>query len=336
MNGAQLLCYSFDNYDVIRGVDLAWAWMDETRDTPEEAYDILSERLRGFDLYYPDYKYQIKITTTPVGYNWLYSKFYDPTTRIDDCEVIHATTYDNPFLPDDFASKLEKKFGKRLARQQIHGEFVNLVEGRAYEFSREKHIRPVEFSEDLPIIWVMDFNVCPLVGIVAQYNNAKDCFYIIDEVVIQDDGQTKHATEEFCRRYASKTQFVEWVADLSGRSRSTSTELTDHDILADVLKKNFKNVRDSNPYSKTSVFDGVQNVNRLLDPSEGPVGIMVNERCHNLVRDLEMCAWKPGTRELNKKDKSLTHAADCLNYLCIAFSPLDTGPLFGTWDDPNA
>ena len=66
-----MVCRSLDNYDDIRGLEIGWAWIDETRDTKREAFDVVLGRLR----HQHSDRYDVRITTTPKGFNWLHDVF---------------------------------------------------------------------------------------------------------------------------------------------------------------------------------------------------------------------------------------------------------------------
>ncbi len=137
---APILCYSLENYNALRGIELGFAWLDETSRTKEDAFRVVVGRLRhrGADL-------SLDITTTPDGFNWLYDRF---VTDLEDnpelCDLrtlIHASTYENYHLPDQYFYNLEATFDALMLRQEVDGEFINIFGGRCYRtFSRVEHL----------------------------------------------------------------------------------------------------------------------------------------------------------------------------------------------------
>jgi len=334
-NGSQILCYSLDNYDVLRGIEIGWAWIDEARDAVPEAFDILLERFRGYDMLYPGIPYQMKITSTPAGFNWLYSKFADPKTKLPGSKVIVASSYDNPFINEKYADELESRLGKQLARQQIYAEFINLTSGRAFTFNSVRNVKSCKYNPIYKLCFSMDFNVSPLCGIIFQYDYKGRLMWVLDEVYIPDSGQTRDACVEFARRFSHfKPKIVEYYGDIgSALSRSTRGTDTDFSIMDITLKEHFLNskVIEGSDRRRHGVFEGVQAVNALLDPSKGDARLIIDPKCTYLIRDLEQLAFKPGTRELDKSNKELSHSCDALRYPIMQHWPI-TGPnIVGGW-----
>ena len=73
-NGSTIILESANNdrkIERLRGLNLAWAWMDEAAYQPRKVYNVLSDRLRV-----GDYR-NLSATTTPRGFNWVYDVFGD-------------------------------------------------------------------------------------------------------------------------------------------------------------------------------------------------------------------------------------------------------------------
>jgi hypothetical protein len=327
INGAQIFCYSLDNYNVIRGIEVAWAWIDETRDSREEAFKVILERLRG----HGDIRYCVRLTSTPDGYNWMYHKFAGPEA-MEGAQLLTSTSYDNPFNPRGYASKLEERLGYRLAQQQIHAKFVNLQVGQAYAFKRSLHTAEnVKHDPDLPLHYSMDFNVAPLCGVIFQVNG--NHVYVLDEIRIPDSGLTKEACAEMARRWASRNDTVIWYGDQTAGKRDTRGGESDLVIMKQVLSAAFPNCQDGNQYGRTRVVDRVNAVNALLEPAQGAPRITIDQdRCRYLIQDLEQVRWKPGTKEIDKDSKrDITHLSDALGYPLEQLFPVRGGPVPTEW-----
>lgn len=339
-NGAQILTYSLDNYDAMRGIEVAWAWIDETRDTAQEAFDVLLERLRGFDDIYPGMRYPLRVTTTPNGFDWLWERFVDPDHRMPGAGYVTATSYENPHNPANYAEQLEARLGKNLARQQIHAEFLNLAVGRAYAFQRAVHMGPVHYRPDLPLIVGHDFNVAPLCAVVMQADRQERSIEVLSEIVIPDSAQTRESAAEICRQFKTcrqpgpgggmPAQMIVF-ADAAGRSRDTRGTMSDLAILLAELRKTFPQARDGTPSSNPLVVDRVNALNALFDPAKGPPRIRISPTCGKLIRDLEQVSFKPGTRELDKTNGQLTHLSDALGYPVAALFPVGGDASAYTW-----
>jgi hypothetical protein len=239
-NGAQILTFSLENHDALRGLELGYAWIDETRDTRLEAFEVLLERLRGkMDGPLPSppagegrdeqresgmrgraltpgslrssrpspvegrgHPNPLRITTTPNGFDWLYERFKDPARRWPGAVLIRASSYDNPHLRGDYARELEARLGKDLAQQEIYAEFLEVHKGRAYAFRRDRHERDdVEYDPARPLILAHDFNRDPLCAVVLQVDREQRRAWVLDEIVIPGCGLTQYSANEFIRRY---------------------------------------------------------------------------------------------------------------------------------------
>lgn len=311
VNGKLVQIYTFtlENYEAYRGIEIGWFWIDETRDTREEAISVLFERMRGFNKYYPEMIYKGRFTTTPNGFDHMYDKFVKEPLK--NSAYVQAPTKENAHnLPPNFIENTENRLGKMLARQQLNCEFVSLTVGRMFTFDRNKHITTCAYNPNLPLIWSMDFNVSPMAGLVMQTDKEK--VWVLDEVCIIDNAQTKDAVTEFCRRWqgAGNLAVIAW-GDMAGAARDTRGYESDIDIMLKILRNHFHTVKDGHDYAQRLIVDGVNAVNALYDHDR----LFIDERCENLIQDMEKMHWKPGTKVPEKeKDKTLTHFGDSLRY----------------------
>ena len=139
-NGSEVLFRSTDKPDTLRGMEVGAFHMDEPRDSPYYAFQVLQGRLRQRNKhtgeFYPLHGF---LTTTPRGLNWIYTEFV--LTQKPDHKVYRWATKDNKFLPQSYAERLERDYKDSPGRvkQELEGEFLNL-EGECV-FSRENLMR---------------------------------------------------------------------------------------------------------------------------------------------------------------------------------------------------
>lgn len=150
-NGSRALILSADNRrttERLRGLNLAWFWLDEASQVSERAFEILTQRLRVGD-------YQNGfITTTPQGKNYLYDFFVDEdagtTYQHGEAEVhehgagdrlalLRVPTWANPFTGDHYKADMRAKEGQ-VYEQDILGRFVDF-EGRVYPWFDDANLR---------------------------------------------------------------------------------------------------------------------------------------------------------------------------------------------------
>jgi hypothetical protein len=284
---------SMEKYDLLRGIEVGWAWSDECAFYKEEAFNVLIGRIR--DKKGPCHW---KGTTTPNGFNWLYTKFVEEP--LPQSRVVYAKTTDNiANLTESYVLTLTSSYDKRLAQQELDGQFVNLSSGKVYyAFDRKLHVKETN-DKYQSIHCGLDFNVHPLCGIFGYTSGGK--IYISDELY-QEDSNTFKAAREICRRYPG--QSINIVADESGSKRKTSSDTTDHEILrrANLLVAPFRN---------PPIKDRYNNLNRLFDHGL----LIIDPKCKKLIEDIEKLTY-------DNKDPMLSHISDALGYLCWKLNPL--------------
>ena len=108
--------FSAESGESIRGLtNIKALVIDEAALCPKEVFDIAAACLRGQG------DPLIYLISTPRGKaNWVAKLCDDPNVK-----VIHATSYDNPFLPKTYVSLLESQYSEEFARQELLGEIVN-------------------------------------------------------------------------------------------------------------------------------------------------------------------------------------------------------------------
>lgn len=126
-NGAEVLFRSADNPDRLRGPNLSGVWLDEASLMPEEAFTVMVGRLRE-----QGEQGWLSASFTPKGRShWTYTRFAMGGPGV---ELFHSSTRTNPFLPDDFYTRLKEVYPGPLGRQELEGEFVD-VEGAEWPAS---------------------------------------------------------------------------------------------------------------------------------------------------------------------------------------------------------
>lgn len=117
VNGSELWFRSTDEPEHLRGPSVAFFWMDEAALSKEEAFLILQGRIRQEQM-----PHQGWITTTPKGFNWVYTRFVAQPG--EDYKLYQCSARENQFLPDEYIAHLEKSYRAEFALQEIEGRFV--------------------------------------------------------------------------------------------------------------------------------------------------------------------------------------------------------------------
>ena len=193
---SKIVFRAVDDFDRLRGTNLAWFGIDELTYCPEEAWLRLEARLRdpeatrlaGFGVW------------TPKGYDWVYRRFI--ATPVDGYEAILAQPNENRYLLEktpDFYERLKASYDERFYQQEVLGAYLNVNAGQVYQaFERTANVQKLGVDHGRPLLWALDFNVDPMSSVVAQISN--DVVRVLDEIVLSRAG-TIDACEEFMSRY---------------------------------------------------------------------------------------------------------------------------------------
>ena len=310
--GSRILFRSLDEYERLRGTSLAWFGVDELTYVPEQAWLRLEARLRdpkadllgGFGV------------GTPNGFDWVYRRFRaDP---VKGSELIEAKPFENRHVLDrtpDYYERLQASYDEQFYRQEVLGEFVNTRSGQVYYgFERKEHVGQFELQNDAPLLWTWDFNLHPMCSLICQQKD--DAVYVLDEIVL-DSSSTPEVCDEFLVRYGEHSAGLQVYGDATAKSRQTSSGLSDHHIIRDFITTNRRlkgkfMFGSSNP----AVRDRVNTVNARLRNASGERRLAIDEKCKELIQDLEQVCYKPGSSQLDKdSDSRRTHLSDALGYL---------------------
>lgn len=292
--GRVIYAYSLDNFDNIRGIEVGWVWLDEVRDTTEDAFKVVLGRLRDKH----EENHQIRLTSSPSGFNWLYDYFVG-AKKTKDFKIITGSSFDNPFLPAGYVDSLKSTYDEKTYQQEVLGQFVNTGQGQVYyAFSRQKSVKIFGVDQKFPIMVGMDFNVNPMTAVIFQCID--NTIYVIDEIY-QMGSRTETMGEYLLKNYGRNLQII---PDSTGQRVTTNSNRSDHEILRGM---GFRVEYNKNP----ARMDRYNVVNNLLEKDR----LVISPRCVNLIKDLEQVTFKQGSSQLDvSHDKTLTHISDALGY----------------------
>lgn len=288
----KILCKSMDNFEMHRGIEIGWFWLDESRDMKREAFEVMIGRLRDKHMR----NYRALLTSSPRGFDWQYDYFEGEKTT-HNCEVITARSYDNIYLPEGYVETLTQQYDERMREQEVEGKIIDITTGSVYyAFKRDEHIRPLSVL-DKKFYCAMDFNVDPMTSIAAYIEG--ETIYVFDEIYLRDSN-TYQMSDELIKRFGR----TEIIPDSTSNKRSTSSHKSDIQILRESGHTVTVN---NNPY----VEDRYNCVNGLLAKNR----IIIDPKCKMLIKDLERMSR-------NNKDALISHISDALGYLCWKFFPI--------------
>jgi len=308
---SRVLFRAVEEFDRLRGTNLAWFGLDELTYTQEEAWVVLEGRLRdpearrlcGFGVW------------TPKGYDWVYRRFI--SDKVEGYEVVIAPPFENRHLlarVPDFYERLKRSYDPKFYQQEVLGEYVNLHGGLVYHaFRRSEHVKELGINPELPLLWALDFNVDPLCSIVAQIEG--ETVYVLDEIVLSR-ATTQEACEEFQARYPVHRRGIVIYGDASG-SYGRTVGWTDYQVIKEHFRRaGYAHVSYRVPRMNPPVRERVALVNAKLRTASEEKHLFVSPRCRELIKDFEEVTYKPDSVIIDKeRDPRRTHLSDALGYL---------------------
>ncbi len=300
-----------DDYERLRGTNLAWFGLDELTYTQEEAWLRLEGRLRdpkaarlcGFAVW------------TPKGFDWVYRRFLEK--NVEGYDVVYAAPYENRYLLEkvpDYYERLKRSYDARFFEQEVLGQYLNVTEGQVYHcFERSRNVAGMVADAKLPLRWALDFNVDPMCSVIAQVKDGT--VRVLDEICI-GRATTPDVCKEFLERYPRHAAGVVVYGDASGSHRQ-STGHSDYEMIRQALAtSDQKRVSYAVPPSNPDVRERVGLVNAMLRSAGDETRLVIDPKCEELIRDLEQVVYKPGSGVIDKdRDARRTHLSDALGYL---------------------
>jgi len=234
-NGCTIFVGSLDNYKVIDGTEFAWALLDETKDTKEEAVkEVITARLRQSGIWIDakgkTYKKPrqtalkhlkgynpLFVFTSPAKVDWI-NGWFDINDKVEEISqrifsktdyythinkskrvVISSTYHNQRNLPSGYIESRIDVWDKPMVDMLIYGSPIAKTGGEWFSrFDRIAHVEAVDYNPDLPLHISFDFNVVPYMTLlVAQYerNANGNRLAIIKEYCLKSPENT---TEDCC------------------------------------------------------------------------------------------------------------------------------------------
>jgi hypothetical protein len=309
--GSRILLRAVDEFERLRGTNLAWFGLDELTYTMEGAWLRLEGRLRdpkatkhcGFAVW------------TPKGFDWVYKKFV--SHPVEGYEAIQAAPFENRFLlaqVPDFYERLRGSYDENFFRQEVMGTYLNVRGGLVYHaFDRAMNVREMKVDQARAVIWALDFNVDPMCSVVAQVERGGEVS-VLDEIVLRR-ATTEQACEEFEKRFGLPRAGVVVYGDASGASMHT-TGYSDYQVIRNYFASRMAKVSYRVPKANPPVRERVALMNARLRNARGDAQLFVDPKCGELIDDLEQVSYQEDSTQIDKdKDRKRTHLSDALGYL---------------------
>src|SRR5579862_6632441 len=259
---------SLDNYKAHDGKEFAWAILDETKDTKEEAVkEVILGRLRQLGMYvnsqgelvdHGDEPFNpLYIFTSPAKVPWINEWFqldeytqeivaniYSSETyfrkQIDNKLVVISSAYHNQEnLPANFLANQKKNLPSSLQDMLIYANPFASTGGEFYKcFDRTRSVAENKKANGKPQLYdwykalhiSFDFNVNPHMTCTVWQIDGKKAVQV-DEICLESPNNTTAAVcREFIRRYSNHEAGLFIYGDPAGKHEDTRTEKGQNDF----------------------------------------------------------------------------------------------------------
>lgn len=221
--GSRALILSADNRQTIerlRGLNLAWVWIDEKTAVPKRAQEIAMQRLRT-----GEYR-NLYVTTTPKGKDDTYEFFvgnvettqrnleYGTVYEAEDrMAVVGVPTDANPHTPQDYKDAMAKDLPEEIRQQEVEGKFVEVGSG-VYTRETFEFVTPDDIKDSYELTYAL--GVDPAVKADSTGAQASDSdYWAVTLCAIHRVQNQIYAVDQRRNRGMSLKEGTEWVAEIA-------------------------------------------------------------------------------------------------------------------------
>jgi hypothetical protein len=194
--------------------------------------------------------------------------------------------------------------------EQFNASWISASGGVFHAFDSEYNVRPCIYNPTIPLIVTSDFNVDPMCWVMGHLRG--ETFEVVDELHKRDTN-TPEALSILLSRYANHTGGFQMYGDASASGRRTSAYATDYNHIANNEELKAKGRTLHYMTKNPPRVDRFAITNARFCDAAGTRKVFIDEKCKNLIHDLEVRSYKPGTRETND-DGDTGHMTDALGY----------------------
>jgi len=312
-NGNVIFFRSADRPDTLRGPTLTGGFLfDEaamvhTTEPWRILYGAVSAT-KGFGV----------VTTTPKGANWIVRELIKPWERGDkNYHYVKWRSVDNPAFDKQQYEDAKKYQDPRWVAQEYDADFADLGGLVFPEFDDQIHCQRIEYNENLPVYWGVDFGINnpTYIGFFQVYPEEGDEGKIvqIDELMIRNMTFPDVLSVAMEKPY----RLPEYACcDPSGKYREKITGIGTIDVFADV---NIPVMFQKDWNTAKLRIEGINIAHKLLKTN-----MLVHhpDNCYNIIQGYGLYSRKPqreGMRaeELPIKDGVSDHCMESMFYFLL-------------------
>lgn len=294
--------YVFTGENPIKGPNLGWCCINEFSSIRWERIREMMERVRDKKA---KYMQRVFAGTPEDVFGWV-PDFVEAQQLAGRINLIKGTTMDNlAHLGEDYIDQLKTTLDPVALKLFLNGEMVRLgTDYFYYAYRPENNDNPdLRWDKDLLVHIGLDFNVSRMAAVCAH--KVGDKLHVFDEIYLNGgNSDTNMMADALEARYPKHQVLI--TCDAAGKARKTSG-LSDVDILR---ARGFEvRYRSANPRlrKRQLLMNGLLHNGRIL---------IHPTNCKTLKRDLSKVEQHQATFEKVKTNPDMTHASDCLDYLC--------------------
>lgn len=301
-NGSTISLKGSEDPDKLRGVSLSYAVIDEAAEC--KLSELWGEIVRPA---LADQQGGAMFIGTPKGKSNAFYDLYQLALTTPNWHAWQFTTLDGGFVTAAELAAAQQDMSLRQYRQEFLATFETYENRVAWAFDREANVLNTVLNPNTQTVHIgMDFNVSPATACVMSREG--DTMTVIDEIQMYSSN-TFEMRDEILRRYPTSRVFV--YPDPSGSARKTSSNMTDHTILANagfVVKA---------PRRHDPVRDRINATNARFCSADGVRHLYINKTCKYTIDSLDKFTYKEGT-QVPDKNTGHDHMFDALSY-CVAY-----------------
>jgi phage terminase large subunit len=312
----------------IKSMNLSAAYVDEATEISEEIYFLLLSRLRRKTAA----RHVVRMASNPAGHDWVWRHYFDPERKKawkENNRGITASSFDNPFLPEEYVENLVSTYPPDWADRFIHGHFSDFSDLVYKEFTEQTHVWDSSRGYQIfgggsnpPDSWPV------IVGIdVGSDIDPWACTLI----AVAPDGRLFQYEEVYGNSLLIKNIAEELHLKLSGRSvdgmaydyanRQAALELAEYDICGAPA---IKEVRPG--LFKTAQYMHIDpRLEHPFNPKvKGSPRFFISSVCRNTYREISAYKWAKDRSGTATGDPSHdnSHSPDAVRYALHTFRPL--------------
>ena len=198
----------------------------------KSAFDVILSRIREeIPQSWGNYTYSLFMHTNPQpNKGWIYTNFVEK--KIPGYRRIIAPTSDNTNLPKHYIQAMKDNYDPEYYRINVLGEDGDYSSGLVIKQFTDENIKKINYCDKLPLHLTCDFNVDPMMWVIAHKD--EDNVYFFDEIVVENT-TTEECIKEFIRRYPNHKDKIIINGDASGDNRSTQSQYTNYATIKNLL-----------------------------------------------------------------------------------------------------